>query len=120
MYVALFGIGIKSLHGMYVKIFRSTDLQICVVEVDADFEQSTYGSIIHVTKQTTSAERSGFSDLQLSEANVCNKYTVATSYSPTTCSDIPATSTSDTPAASSCGPSVFQVPVHCLPFKNKP
>jgi len=85
-------------------IFRSTDLQISVEEMDADFEQSAYGHIIYVTKQTTSGEHTGFSDFQLSEANVCKKSTVTTYNSPTVCSDIPTTTTSDTPAASFCRP----------------
>jgi hypothetical protein len=93
----------SGIYPMNCNIF-STDLQISVEEVDADIEQSAYGPITYVTKQTTSAEHTGFSDFQLSEANVCKKSTVATSNSPTVCSDMPTTSTSDTLAASPCRP----------------
>jgi hypothetical protein len=92
----------NGIYPLNCNIFRSTYLQISFEELDADFEQSAYGPIIYVTKQTTSGEHTGFSDFQLSEANVCKESTVATSNSSTVCSDIPTTSTPDTPAASSC------------------
>jgi len=93
---------------------RSID---CPIQ-DTDYEQRTYQLSMWWNRQI-SAQQAGFSDFRLSEANVSNKFRVATSNSPKSFPIDQQHPLQTHRQLRHVNHSMLQVSVHCLQFQNK-